>query len=230
MNELAQRAGVDQVAVSRIEKGERATGLRRKAVVVRLRHGHEVRVGLGKPLEGDLFFAFSEAGALRIEQHTFAAKVFCEAANAGQLFMGATTAIDEVVGGRLTRMVTLRGTTAGNLWLYADLGVLKTELLKGRYGDELGPILQAIGLDKADALALNVNFAETQFTCQARLFSPAPHTGLLKMLNMKPITAKDIRHMPADTDFALIAKLPFPTMLDQITDMAVTALEGWLTF
>ena len=124
----------------------------------------------------------------------------------------------------LTRMETLRGTTAGNLWLYADLGVLKTELLKGRYADELGPILQAIGLDKADALALDVNFAETQFTCQMRLFSPAPHTGLLKMLKSKPITAKDIRHMPADTDFALVANLPFPTMLDQVADMVDAAM------
>ena len=126
----------------------------------------------------------------------------------------------------LTRMNTLRGKTPGNLWLYADLSVLKTELAKQRGAAEIVMIIQALGLNNADALACDMTFSDTQFVCQARLFSPAPHTGLLNMLKRKPVTAKDIRHMPADTDFALVAKLPFPTMLDRISDMVDAAGMG----
>jgi hypothetical protein len=52
-----------------IEEGKGAARLGRKAVLERLGHGHQVRVGLGQPLDGDLLLALGEAGALWVEQH-----------------------------------------------------------------------------------------------------------------------------------------------------------------
>ena len=67
---------------------------------------------------------------------------------------------------------------------------------------EVRKVVAAMGLDKATVVAGTMRFVDGGVYSKMKLFSPAPHKGLLKLVSGKPLVNADLAGVPADADFA----------------------------
>ncbi|MFW5732121.1 MAG: hypothetical protein ACOCZU_02825 [Planctomycetota bacterium] len=103
--------------------------------------------------------------------------------------------------------------------LYADADWLMNWAVrlapKSSDGPDVTKILASAGLDKVTALAAATSIVDRNMYTRARLFTPAPHTGLMRVLATDPLTDDDLAGIPADADFALAAKMPLDTLYSE---------------
>ncbi|MGB2820525.1 MAG: hypothetical protein WBF17_06055 [Phycisphaerae bacterium] len=67
--------------------------------------------------------------------------------------------------------------------------------------------IAALGLEKATAVAGAMSVVDRCLYTKARIFTPAPHRGLLMPLAGTPVTDADLAAVPCDADFLAAAKL-----------------------
>jgi len=80
---------------------------------------------------------------------------------------------------------------------------------------EMGPdskptpaqVLKIIGLDRMEALAAATRFVDGGMASRTKIFSPAPHRGLLMLFDGKALTKADLSRVPADADFVCAANV-----------------------
>ena len=83
---------------------------------------------------------------------------------------------------------------------------------KGGDGPNVTKILTSAGLSKVTAMAAATSIVDRNMYTRARLFTPAPHTGLMRVLAADPLSDADLADIPADADFAMAAKMPLNTL------------------
>ena len=100
------------------------------------------------------------------------------------------------------------------LSLYVDvIGIRKVvePLIKAEMGPGKGPtpeqVFKALGLAGVRAVAGSTRIVQTGMTTRTKVFSPAPHRGLMMLFGGKPLTKADMSHVPADADFAAAANV-----------------------
>ena len=76
-------------------------------------------------------------------------------------------------------------------------------------------VTSALGLDKATALAGTTRIVDKSLYSKAKLFSPAPHAGVLALFEGKPLTKDDLAVLPADADFAAIMRIDSSVVMTQ---------------
>ncbi|OPZ20767.1 MAG: hypothetical protein BWZ10_00613 [candidate division BRC1 bacterium ADurb.BinA364] len=102
---------------------------------------------------------------------------------------------------------------------YVDVESLKAKLLPPApagevaasepHGQEPHPraILDALGVGRLSAIAGSVRIVDRGMYTRTRIFSPAPHQGLLMLLTGGTLNDADLSDVPADADFVLACKL-----------------------
>ena len=68
-------------------------------------------------------------------------------------------------------------------------------------------IISALGLSKVEALAGVARFVGPDIQSKGKLYTPAPHQGVLSLLAGGKLTKADVADVPADADFFLAFKL-----------------------
>jgi len=68
-------------------------------------------------------------------------------------------------------------------------------------------IISALGLAKASAVAGAIRVVDRGLYTKARVFTPAPHQGVLMPLAGSPLTDADLASVPADADVMMAARL-----------------------
>jgi len=76
-------------------------------------------------------------------------------------------------------------------------------------------VIAALGLDKATALAGTTRIVDKSLYSKAKLFSPAPHTGVLALFEGKALTKDDLAVLPADADFAAMMRIDSSVVMTQ---------------
>jgi len=77
-------------------------------------------------------------------------------------------------------------------------------------------IIKALGVDKATALAGASSIVDRGMADKTRLFSPAPHRGILSLFAGKPLGAKAMKGVPADALFVAMANLDASKILAEV--------------
>lgn len=77
-------------------------------------------------------------------------------------------------------------------------------------------LARAVGLDKVTAAAGATVIVDRGLYTRSRIFSPAPHRGLLLPLAGAEVTDADLAGVPADADFLLAAKVAPQAALDEL--------------
>jgi prepilin-type processing-associated H-X9-DG protein len=90
-------------------------------------------------------------------------------------------------------------------WLLRTVAGLP--LLSGEK-ESVSSTLKAAGLSKVTVIAAATSIVDRNMYTRGRLFTPAPHTGLLSVLATDPLSEEDLSGIPADADFAMAANLP----------------------
>ncbi len=80
----------------------------------------------------------------------------------------------------------------------------------------LDKVVKALGLSEATVLAAAGRFADGGVYSRGKLYSPAPHTGVLMPFAGKPLTEADLAGVPADADMMLAANCPMQAMLAEL--------------
>ena len=81
---------------------------------------------------------------------------------------------------------------------------------------EMRRIINALGLGQVEALAGTTRIVERGMLTRTRLFSPAPHRGLLMPLTGGELTDADLADVPDDADFVAAIKLSPETLYAEI--------------
>ncbi|MCL2701198.1 MAG: hypothetical protein FWE88_05840 [Phycisphaerae bacterium] len=85
--------------------------------------------------------------------------------------------------------------------------------------------LAALGLDNVTALAGATTIADKGLLSRCKMFSPAPHKGLLAMFNGKPLTKAELASLPGDSDFAAMCRMDAATTLARVREI-ITAINA----
>ncbi|MBN1554944.1 MAG: hypothetical protein JXA11_09375 [Phycisphaerae bacterium] len=80
-------------------------------------------------------------------------------------------------------------------------------------------ITAALGVDKLQAVAGTVRVVDKGMYTKLRLFTPAPHRGLLLPLAGTTLTDAALSHVPADADIAVAVSLSPKALYDEIRGM-----------
>jgi len=98
--------------------------------------------------------------------------------------------------------------------MYLDVTAINkvvTPLIAAEMGPGRGPtpaqIFGLMGLDGVQAVAAASRFVKGGVASRTKIFSPAPHRGLLALFDGKPLTKADLSHVPADADFVCAANV-----------------------
>ena len=115
--------------------------------------------------------------------------------------------------------------------LYVDVtGIRKVvePLIAAEMGAGNGPtpgqIFKAIGLGKVQAVASVTRIVDRGMSTRTKIFSRAPHHGLLMPLAGAALKDADLAHVPADADFACAANVS-PAVLWQEIRTAVRSIQ-----
>lgn len=81
-------------------------------------------------------------------------------------------------------------------------------------------ITKAMGVDKLQAVAGTVRVVDKGMYTKIRLFTPAPHQGLLLPLTGATLSDADLAHVPGDVDMAVAINLSPKVLYDEIRRMA----------
>ena len=84
--------------------------------------------------------------------------------------------------------------------------LIKAEMGRGD-GPTPGQIFQALGLANVTAVASSTRIVNTGMTTRTKIFTPAPHRGVMMLLAGKPLAKGDLSHVPADADFVCAANV-----------------------
>lgn len=76
--------------------------------------------------------------------------------------------------------------------------------------------LAALGYDRMTALAGTMRIVDKGILTTTRVYSPAPHHGLLKLYTGAPLTQADLAEIPQDSMFALVANLSATEVYEEI--------------
>jgi len=77
----------------------------------------------------------------------------------------------------------------------------------GEPAEDARKVVAALGLDKASAVAGAMRVVDRSLYAKARIFTPAPHRGLLMPLAGTPLAETDLAAVPADADLLAAVKL-----------------------
>lgn len=80
--------------------------------------------------------------------------------------------------------------------------------------------MDALGLNNVGALAGAVSIVDRGLLTTVRLFTPAPHRGVLMPLAGKPLTDAELAHLPADTQLAVAINLSAAELLAEVRRVA----------
>lgn len=130
-----------------------------------------------------------------------------------------------------TRMKEVGG-EGEQLSMYLDVtGIRKVvePLILAEMGPDKRPtpaqIFKIIGLDRMEAVAGAAQFVKGGMASRTKIFSPAPHRGLLMLFDGKTLTKADLSHVPADADFVCAANVS-PSRLWQEIRSAVKQADS----
>ncbi|MFB3891388.1 MAG: hypothetical protein ACE15C_05120 [Phycisphaerae bacterium] len=157
-----------------------------------LKPSKEVEIGLG--YKGDIFFLAIAGGKDGLAGIVSPAKALGDS----KKFADAMKA----VGGK-DEQVAFFVDIAG---LSAKVAALVPAEEDAKSGPSPKKVLEEIGLSKAGALAGTVRIVEKGMYSKAKLFSPAPHTGLLMLLAGGELTDGDLAGVPEDAYAVIAAK------------------------
>lgn len=101
--------------------------------------------------------------------------------------------------------------------------LMKAEMGRGD-GPTPGQIFKALGLSKVQALASATRIIDKGMTQRTKLFTAAPHRGVLMPFAGKALTDADLAHVPADADFAAAANVSAAALWKEIRAV-VRAIE-----
>ena len=85
--------------------------------------------------------------------------------------------------------------------------LIKAEMGPGADGPTPGQILGALGLANVKAVAGSARIVKGGILQRMKVFTPAPHRGLMMLLAGKPLARGDLSHVPADADFVCAANV-----------------------
>ena len=109
--------------------------------------------------------------------------------------------------------------------LYVNIAKLRTSIIsmegdKSAASEEVSHIIDALGLGKAAAMAGTVRIVEKGMYTKMKLFTPAPHQGVLLPFAGAPLTAADLAGIPADADFAIAGNVSPTAVMKEIRRIA----------
>ena len=115
--------------------------------------------------------------------------------------------------------------------MYLDVGGIR-KVVEPLILAEMGPgkapapaqILRLVGLDGVQAVASATRFVKGGMAQRTKIYSPAPHHGLLALFDGRPLTKADLSHVPADADFVYAANVS-PSRLWREIRTAVRSAE-----
>ena len=81
-------------------------------------------------------------------------------------------------------------------------------------------IVKALGFGKTTAVVSTVRVVNKAMYSKTRLLSPAPHTGLLRVVTGPVLTDQDLAGIPADADFAAAANISLQDVWREVIKMA----------
>ncbi|MCD6364901.1 MAG: hypothetical protein J7M14_03410, partial [Planctomycetes bacterium] len=112
---------------------------------------------------------------------------------------------------------------------YGDLGAIGRRLeplVSGALAAKGGPtpqrLLETLGLSEVTALAGATRILDKGMYTKVRLFSPAPHRGVLLPLAGAVLSPADLAGVPADADFVVAAKISPAALYAEIRDIVKT--------
>ncbi len=116
------------------------------------------------------------------------------------------------------------------LVLYVDVPALRAFIAKASGSSAEAAqrgltALKAIGYDKVSAFASVTRVVDRNMYVKARLFSAAPHTGVMSLLAGTPLKESDYQNVPTDADFFLAANLSPARLLREIKSAAGVIAE-----
>jgi len=82
--------------------------------------------------------------------------------------------------------------------------------------EQVRQVVAALGLERVSAVAGTMRVVGRGMYCKARIFSSAPHRGLLLPLAGAPITDAELAVAPADTDILAVAKVSPAAVYDEL--------------
>ncbi len=80
---------------------------------------------------------------------------------------------------------------------------------------DITPILEALGVTNVTAIAGNYSTAGPGLHAKLKVFTPAPHRGILMPFAGKPLADSDLSHVPADAVFAAAINMQAEKLLDE---------------
>jgi len=93
------------------------------------------------------------------------------------------------------------------------------DIQSGESAPQVQKSLGALGLEKVTMLVGAMSVADKGLLSRCKIFSPAPHRGLLAVFNGKPLTPADLAALPADSDFACMARVDLANILARIKEI-----------
>ena len=85
--------------------------------------------------------------------------------------------------------------------------------------------IDALGLGKAEALAATVRVVDRGLYTKTRLFTPAPHRGVLLPLAGQVLTPADLEGLPADADYVAAARISAKSTLAEVRNLVQLLAE-----
>ncbi|MBT3277862.1 MAG: hypothetical protein HN370_00625 [Phycisphaerales bacterium] len=79
--------------------------------------------------------------------------------------------------------------------------------------------VKALGLDKLDALAVNMAIVDKGMHTKVRFVTPAPHRGVLAGFSGAPLRAGQLAKLPGDTDLAILGNVPAKAVFDSFLNI-----------
>ena len=126
--------------------------------------------------------------------------------------------------GKYAAAVKAVATGESQLVVYEDIERLVEAFRQAGPGDAeerqtFDRMFRAMGMDRATVLVAATRFVEGGAYSKTKLFTPAPHRGLLGLAAGRPLTDADMAPVPADADYAVAANLRMEQVLDVIRDI-----------
>lgn len=109
--------------------------------------------------------------------------------------------------------------------LYVNIAKLRKSITsleddKAANPREVTDLIDTLGLGKATAMAGTVRIVEKGMYTKMKLFTPAPHQGVLLPFAGAPLTKADLAGIPADADFAIAGNVSPTAVMKEIRRIA----------
>lgn len=109
---------------------------------------------------------------------------------------------------------------------YADVGKIVKMALAFAPDPRAGGMLAMLGLDNITSYASVTGLDETGFVSRSRLAVDGESKGLLAALDVEPLTADEIKHIPGDTLLAVALRLDGAKVFDEVVRIAGKVQPG----